>query len=102
VRELTKEEWLAEGKELFGDDQSKWKFVCPACGHVASVKDWRDAGASDGEIAFSCIGRRLEKKRGAFESKGKGPCDYTQGGLFKLCKTIVDGEGYFDFYRGEK
>ena len=46
------------------------------------IQDWRDAGASEGEIAFSCVGRRLDGQD-AFDD-GKGPCTYAGGGLFKL------------------
>lgn len=39
------EEWRAEAARRFGPDMLKWKFRCPMCGHVASVKDFKDAGA---------------------------------------------------------
>lgn len=42
---MTRDEWSAEGRKRFGDDQMQWRFVCPACGHVASVQDYKDAGA---------------------------------------------------------
>ena len=49
----TFEEWNAEGARRFGADQMKWRFVCPACGHVAAVQDWKDAGAPVEAAAFS-------------------------------------------------
>lgn len=93
--------WLAEGVSKFGDTNGDWKFVCPLCGHVASVDEWRRAGASEGEIAFSCIGRRATNPRDAFK-KGEGPCNYTGGGLFKLNPVTVvtpDGKSFdvFEF-----
>lgn len=97
------EEWLAEGEALFGPDKMKWKFVCPSCGHIATVKDWRDAGAPTGAVAFSCVGRFTGSKRQLGDKTG-GPCNYTGGGLFKLNPIEVVGsedEIYtvFDFAR---
>ena len=85
---MTLDEWRARGVELFGEDMMDWQFVCPACGHVASGRDWKDAGAREGEIAYSCIGRRTENPRPAF-GKGPGPCDYAGGGLIGLNPVTV-------------
>lgn len=92
---MTKAKWHAEGVRRFGDDEMKWRFVCPSCGHIASVQDWKDAGASSGQVAYSCIGRNLPNP---VEMGVKpGPCNYAGGGLFKLNPMDVDGEGYFAF-----
>jgi hypothetical protein len=89
---FTPDEWLDEGERRFGKDRNSWRFVCPCCKHVASVADWKAAGASQGEIGFSCIGRRMTSARDAFGS-GPGPCDYAGGGLFQLNPiTIADGD----------
>jgi hypothetical protein len=91
-RTITKDQWEAEGLERFGADKMKWKFVCPCCGHITSVDDWFKAGASEGEIAFSCVGRHVKDAREAF-GKGPGPCNYAGGGLFKLNPvTVVNGD----------
>lgn len=47
------EDWQAEAVRRFGPDQMKWKFVCPSCGHVASIQDWKDAGSGDGVMALT-------------------------------------------------
>lgn len=93
---MTLEEWQAEGSRRFGPDPMKWKFVCPSCGHVASVQDWRDAGAGESAVAFSCVGRWL---KGAGEIGGKKrPCNYAGGGLFKLNPVKIDDrENVFAF-----
>lgn len=80
---FTYEGWIAKGRELFGTDTTRWRFVCPACGHVASVRDWKDAGAPETAVGFSCVGRWLANARDAFV-KGTGPCNYAGGGLFRL------------------
>ncbi len=96
-------EWRALGRKLFGDDEKAWRFRCPVCGFVATPADWHKAGANDGEIAFSCIGRHVDGAAEAFiDNGGKGPCTYAGGGLFRLNPVeVVDESGQvhemFDF-----
>lgn len=81
-RTLTHKEWLAEAERRLGLDINRWRFVCPSCGYVTSVDRWRLAGAPEGNVAYSCIGRSIgtTKRLGA----KVGPCDYAGGGLFRL------------------
>lgn len=100
-RTMTLAKWRAEGTRLFGPEEFRWRFVCPACGHVASREDYHKAGAPDGAVAYSCIGRWITGSRDAF-GKGPGPCDYAGGGLFRQNPvTVVDEHGgkldVFDF-----
>lgn len=89
---FTLEEWQAEARRRFGEDPRNWKFVCPSCRHVASSNDWKSVGASEGEIAFSCVGRHLPEAKTLGERPG--PCNYAGGGLFQLNPiTVVDPEG---------
>lgn len=93
IIEMTREEWLAEGKRRFGPDPMKWAFKCPSCGHVATVQQYKDAGATEGMIAFSCIGRALGSEKELGDDTG-GPCNYAGGGLFRLNPvrvTLDDG-----------
>lgn len=99
---ITLEEWRAKGATLFGDDPMKWKFVCPVCEHVASVQDWKDAGAPQDSAGFACVGRwagvNEEVAKGNFGPNGivgRGPCNYAGGGLFKLNPvTVIDPDGH--------
>jgi hypothetical protein len=94
-RATTHAQWLAEARSRFGADPMKWRFVCPSCGHVASIQDWGTAGAGEGEVAFSCIGRHVGDRAGtekAAFSRSGGPCNYAGGGLFKLNPVAVDFE----------
>lgn len=100
-RRMTHAEWLAEAKKRFGDDALTWRFVCPSCGHVASVADWKALGAKEGEVAFSCVGRRMPNAKDICPPDG-GPCNYAGGGLFELnpVTVLLDGGGErrtFDF-----
>jgi predicted RNA-binding Zn-ribbon protein involved in translation (DUF1610 family) len=78
----TLEQWQEEGRRRFGADQMNWRFVCPSCGHVASVRDYQAAGAKEQDVGYSCVGRFT----GSTVTIGNtpGPCNYTGGGLFKL------------------
>lgn len=85
----TPDAWRAEASRRFGDDPLQWRFVCPSCGHVAKVQDWKDVGAPSGAIAFSCIGRYQKGGKDAFSKKGEGPCNYTTGGLINISPIKV-------------
>ena len=86
-KHYTKEEWLAEGKRLFGKDCTKWRFRCPRCGNVATGQEFKDAGAEPNAIYRECIGRHVE---------GKG-CNWAAYGLFDICTVHVDGIPVFEF-----
>lgn len=97
---FTLEEWLAEGQRRFGTDQFKWRFSCPACGHIQAVEDfmpYKAQGATPETARFNCIGRYAGANRNAGlngTGKAKGPCDYTAGGLFDLRPVSVEtGQG---------
>ena len=90
VRHLTHEEWFAEGRRRFGPRIENWRWECPVCKHVASGQDWKDAGAPEGAIAFSCVGRWLPGSRDALAGEGPGPCNYIGGGLFALNPVVID------------
>jgi len=97
---MTYEQWKAEAIRRFGEDPMAWRFRCPVCGHEASVRDYRDAGASEGAVGFSCIGRWVEGSRSALRGSGSGPCDYAGGGLFRLNPVTVTKDGKpFDTFR---
>ena len=89
---MTHEEWKQEAIRRFGENPMNWKFVCPSCGYVASLKDWHDAGASQNEAAYSCIGRSLNSQKNIFD-KTEGPCNYAGGGLFGLNPVSVELDG---------
>ncbi len=101
---MTLEEWKSEGHRLFGADNMGWKFVCPSCNRVTTVKEWKLAKAPEGAVAFSCVGRYLDADGTKTFKKAGGPCNYAGGGLFKLNPiTVIDEAGaehqVFDFAR---
>lgn len=96
TRTITLEQYMADAEEKFGPDKMNWKFVCPSCGNVASVAAYKAAGAPEGAVGFSCVGRWT----GATKNIGEkpGPCNYSGGGLFGLNPVTIEGHGnYFEF-----
>ncbi|MGO4395845.1 VVA0879 family protein [Variovorax sp. M-6] len=89
---LSAEQWRAEASRLFGPDALKWRFVCPSCGHVAAVEDWRNAGAMDTQAAFSWVGRYIGADDSHTFKKNEGPCNYAGGGLIGLNPVSVRGD----------
>ena len=88
----THADWKIEAVKRFGADPMNWRFVCPSCGHIASVADWKALGAPESAVAFSCVGRYMDIGKSAadaaFNRKG-GPCNYTGGGFFKLNPVVI-------------
>ena len=96
LTKLTKEQWHAHGVALFGKNEMRWRFICPACNHVASVQDYKDAGAPSGAVGVACVGRFMASRREAF-GVGAGPCDYSGLGLICISPVRVDDLPVFGF-----
>jgi hypothetical protein len=101
------DEWWTKAKRLFGEDENNWRFVCPACGNIQSVGDFRkykNQGATPNSAYQVCIGRfdgHMDVDMGA----GR-PCNYHGFGLFQLQKTeVIDEDGkitpVFEFDEGQ-
>lgn len=88
VRSISKDQWFKEGVALFGKNLSDWKFVCPICGNVASIREFEQAGASRDSAYQECIGRYVGG-RSAMIEVGQTPCDYAAYGLIGVCTTVV-------------
>lgn len=77
------EEWQAEATRRFGPDMLKWRFRCPMCGHVASVQDFKDAGAKSPSCAYQeCLGRYTGK--GTPKKGDSSGCNWAAYGLFGI------------------
>ena len=92
-------DWRAKGTRLYGPDMTDWKFKCPSCGHVHSVREFKDAGV-DEELAFTCCSSR-------FGLGGRPDCKWTTGGLFRIGGVYVVRPDFvpvlaFDFADEEK
>ena len=83
-------DWMKELKARFGENPDNWKFVCPVCGHVQSVGDFKAIGADPDRAYSNCIGRVT----GSNDSTGKKGCNYTINGLISLNKTTVISDKY--------
>lgn len=93
-------DWHREGIRRFGADMLDWKFICPSCGVVTSVREWKDAGARENAAAFSCIGRYTGSAKTIFDKTG-GPCNYTGGGLLGLnpVRVVFPNGKHIDCFR---
>ena len=106
---MTFKEWVEKGEKLFGKDMLKWEFVCPGCGHVQKVEDFRqykDKGAKPDNAYCECIGRYSGGKSWMNDKQSKpGPCDYAGYGLLNICPVLVvkdDGKEVSSFAFNEK
>lgn len=106
---MTQAKWMREGKRRFGEDFMDWKFQCPMCGHIASIREFKDAGSDNPNNAYQeCIGRYLGK--GSPKEGDSSGCNWAAYGLFGIPndKGIIvisddDGTGTecFDFAETE-
>ena len=107
----TLNEWLADGEKLFGENKLDWKFVCPACGHVASIGDFKEHSSNPNDAYQVCIGRVNGKGTRNQKDLGDG-CNWAAYGLFGVLgkgRVVITEEGkeieVFDFaniQEGEK
>ena len=95
---VTKEQWEKKGVELFGENQTKWRFVCPRCGKELSIESAR--------VEFAEHLPMLREKRFSIEQECIGRyvpgvgCNWAAYGLFRGPLIVVDGEqntASFDF-----
>lgn len=104
----TVNEWLADGEKLFGKNKLAWKFVCPACGHVASIGDFKELDADGNDAYQKCIGRINGKGTSNQTDNGDG-CNWAAYGLFGTAgkgRTVISENGkevdVFDFAKIEE
>jgi len=107
MKTITLAEWREEGKKLFGDDPSKWAYVCPACKHVSTGQDFLDVGADINDSYVECIGRKNGKAVDGTKGKDEGyGCNWAAYGLSGtlnggMCIETPDGKkvSVFDFHK---
>jgi hypothetical protein len=93
VRVVTAADYYAEAARRFGPDPRRWAFVCPRCGRVATAAEYAAAGAPQGAVGYSCVGR-YDKS---------GGCAYRGGCAFSLAPIRLDspfGEPAFELAGG--
>lgn len=54
-------DWIKEGLNKFGEIEN-WRFKCPKCGNIATVKDFMSIGKDSNTAAQNCIGRFIDGK----------------------------------------
>lgn len=76
----TLQEWKDEQKKRFKDNLLDVAFVCPACGKVSTLREFKEAGATPDDSYQNCIGR-FTGKGSPNQSDGTG-CNWAAYGLF--------------------
>lgn len=101
------DEWRSEAVKRFGDDPKEWKFVCPSCGMIQSVKDFLELGGCPDDAAQECIG--LHKWKSSLKPGDALGCGCTSYGIIGTMgkgRIVTDLKGYsaevFDFAPVEK
>lgn len=87
-------DWMEEGKKHFGENFDDWKFECPACGHIQSIKDFVDVGADRNDSYQECIGRKIGK--GSPQKGDSTGCNWAAYGFFGTCgkgRIVVTEDG---------
>lgn len=88
------DDWVAEGRRLYGEDKMDWKFKCPMCGHVQTAREFKEAGKEPYLAYQNCASRH--------GLGGRPDCKWTVGGLFRIGGRYVIDEKFvphliFDF-----
>ena len=83
----TMNEWKKEAERRFGPNKMNWKFKCPSCGHVQSLKDFKDANIEPECAVTNCASR--------YDLGGVKTCKWTTGGFLRFNQTYVIDEEYF-------
>lgn len=95
MEKQTLNEWMKEGKNHFGKDFNNWKFECPVCNHVSSIKEFKDLGADPNDAYQQCIGRINGKGTKNQTDLGNG-CNWAAYGLFGTAgkgRIVITDEG---------
>lgn len=82
---VTLAEWLAEGEQLYGKERLDWRFRCPACGHVQTMRQFKEAGLYHELAYLNCASR--------YNLGGKADCKWTIGGLLRVGgRYVIDAK----------
>lgn len=83
---LLYKDWVARGKELYGPNKLDWQFVCPACGHVQTLREFHEVGIDPDYGVYKCASR--------FGLGGSPTCMCTTGGHLRLGGCYVINQNY--------
>lgn len=93
-RKLTQAELMTEAVDRFGPDPLDIAFRCPACGDVATIREFPETDRP--RAGQECIGRSLGALNGELTDRG---CDWAAYGLIRGPWTIAlpNGELVYGF-----
>lgn len=59
-RRFTKQQYFDELIEKHGSFKDNWAFVCPKCGNVQTIAEFKDHDIDPNNVNYACIGRYVE------------------------------------------
>lgn len=86
---ITQDELFTEATLRFGADPLDFKFTCPSCGDVTTLREWKKLIGNTDRGGQDCIGRvklAVRREAGIPETRG---CDWAAYGLFRGPWEIV-------------
>lgn len=83
-------DWRTRARELGGEDCLDTPFRCPACGHVATPRDFKRLGAAPHRALQECVGR-VTGAGSPFGVNGKPPAKPCDWAAFGLLGTLDGG-----------
>ena len=97
MKQFDFEEWTRLGEYYFGDDFKNWRFICPKCGTIQSLRtvNINTYPANIYKQCFASTERTMRRTRPV-------KCDYKADK--KDCKTVVliagEYQPVFEFFEG--
>lgn len=82
----TFDDWEQEGQRLYGADRLAWRFRCPACGNVQTMRQFKDAGLVPNLAYLHCASRH--------GLGGSKTCKWTIFGLLRAVGRYVIDASY--------
>ena len=86
--ELSKEDWLKKGEELYGKDGNEWKFKCSNCGRIQSsksIKEQMDRGEKSQRWGMLKKGEDFDPSTSCFSPS----CNWVSNGLFSSGILVI-------------
>lgn len=86
--ELSKEEWLEKGKELYGEDTEDWKFKCSNCGRIQSgnsIREQMEKGEKSQRWGMLKKGDDFDPATSCFSPS----CNWVSNGLFSTGILVI-------------
>ena len=86
VKVFTLKQWQEEAERRFGKGALDWKFKCPVCGNVQTMRMFKEKGVDPNKAYYNCASR--------YGFGGRSDCKWTMGGLLSIGGVYVIDDSY--------